>query len=223
MKVQIYSIKTPEDALLCAEEGVDFIGVATGERGRLPAELNFAACRAVFAAIPPGANLWKNAMTIASAADEIIETVRATAPDLVHLCGEIDDYTPAAVGEVRRAIAPVKVLMAIPVRTAADILLAESYAPVSDYFILDTKVAGFAGVGATGQTHDWRISAELVRRVHVPVILAGGLSPENVAEAIRTVMPWGVDSFTHTNIVGAKRKDRARVRAFAAAARAALD
>ena len=58
---------------------------------------------------------------------------------------------------------------------------------------------------------------------HIPVILAGGLMPENVAEAVRVVKPWGVDSFTHTNIPGTKRKDPERVKAFVEAAKAALN
>ena len=56
------------------------------------------------------------------------------------------------------------------------------------------------------------------------MILAGGLSPENVAESIRIVQPWGVDSFTHTNlrtVDGRVEKDISRVRAFVDAARAA--
>jgi phosphoribosylanthranilate isomerase len=55
------------------------------------------------------------------------------------------------------------------------------------------------------------------------VILAGGLSADNVADAIATVRPWGVDSFTHTDIPGHRgKKDPARVRAFVAAARRAF-
>jgi phosphoribosylanthranilate isomerase len=79
---------------------------------------------------------------------------------------------------------------------------------------------------ASGQTHDWTISRRIVEESAIPVILAGGLSPDNVAEAIRAVRPWGVDSLTHTNQPlpgGGFRKDRERVRRFVAAARGALD
>ncbi len=221
MKVQIYSMKSPDDARLCAEEGVNFIGVATGNRRRLPAELDFAACRAVFAALPAGANVMRNAMTLASDVSEVIETVQAVQPGILHLSGDIEELTPERVGEIRKAISPVKVLLAIPVNGPEAIGLALAFQPVSDLYILDTKVSGFAGVGATGAVHDWRVSAELVKRVNVPVILAGGLSADNVGDAIRLVRPWGVDSFTHTNIPGTKRKDRERVRAFVSAANAA--
>jgi len=221
MKVQIYSLKSPDDARLCAEEGANFIGVATGNRGRLPSELSFADCRAIFAALPPEANVMRNAMTLASDVEEVAETVRAVQPDVLHLSGDIEELTPERVAEIRRAISPVKLLLAIPVNGPEAVALARAFQPVSDMYILDTKVKSAPGVGATGVVHDWRVSAEIVRRVNVPVTLAGGLSAENVAEAIRVVRPWCVDSFTHTNIPGGKRKDRARVRAFAQNANAA--
>jgi phosphoribosylanthranilate isomerase len=69
----------------------------------------------------------------------------------------------------------------------------------------------------SGETHDWNISREIVRQIKIPVILAGGLSPENVAEAISHVQPWGVDSLTHTNQLlpdGSFRKDIDRVGKF---------
>ena len=96
-----------------------------------------------------------------------------------------------------------------------------AYHRACDNFILDTDAPEYTGIGATGAVHDWAISAEIVRRVNVPVVLAGGLHPDNVAAAIRAVRPWAVDSFTHTNFPGTKRKDPERVRAFVAAARSA--
>jgi phosphoribosylanthranilate isomerase len=60
----------------------------------------------------------------------------------------------------------------------------------------------------------------VVERSRIPVILAGGLSADNVADAIAAVRPWGVDSFTHTDVPGIRgKKDPARVRSFIAAAR----
>jgi phosphoribosylanthranilate isomerase len=76
------------------------------------------------------------------------------------------------------------------------------------------------GVGATGRTHDWSISRQIVEQFGVPVILAGGLSPENVAESIQQVRPWAVDSNTATNNPGDPvKKDMRRVAAFVAAVR----
>ena len=71
-------------------------------------------------------------------------------------------------------------------------------------------------------THDWRVSARLVHKVKIPVILAGGHSPVNVAEAIRTVRPWGVDSFSLTNQLHSVVKDKQKVFAFVENAKSAL-
>ncbi|NIP69005.1 MAG: phosphoribosylanthranilate isomerase, partial [Planctomycetales bacterium] len=78
MKVQIYAHKTPEDAAMSVAAGVDFIGVTTGEQGRLKDEVNFAACREIFAAVP--AEIMKVALTVAWDLAEIIETVQAVQP-----------------------------------------------------------------------------------------------------------------------------------------------
>jgi phosphoribosylanthranilate isomerase len=83
------------------------------------------------------------------------------------------------------------------------------------------QAPGIAGIGASGETHDWNISREIVRQVRVPVVLAGGLSPENVAQAVSVVQPWGVDSLTHTSRPlpgGGFCKDLERVRQFVRAA-----
>ena len=56
------------------------------------------------------------------------------------------------------------------------------------------------GIGASGQTHDWNIDAEIVKSVNAKVIEAGGLGPDNVADAIKKIRPYGVDSLTKTSI-----------------------
>lgn len=107
--------------------------------------------------------------------------------------------------------------------------MADWFAPASDYFLTDTllgdwdapafsgePVAGYVGI--TGETCDWDLAAALVARSAVPVILAGGISPENVREGILKVRPAGVDSCTGTNArdPGGRpvrfRKDREKVR-----------
>jgi len=222
MKVQIYSHKSAEDAAMSVASGVDFIGTSTGEKGRLAAEVDFATCREIFGAIPKEAGAMKVALTVAWELDEIIETVQAVNPDIIHLSGDIADLPVEQVAVLRKIISPVKIMQAIPVGGPEAVKLALEYQPVSDYLILDTDLSGFPGIGATGATHDWAVSAEIVSRVNIPIILAGGLSPDNVAEAIRHVKPWCVDSFSHTNLPGSKQKDPERVKAFVEAAKSAL-
>lgn len=113
-------------------------------------------------------------------------------------------------------------------------VLTRLFAPVSDYFLTDTLLMGPNGemeqpvngfVGITGITCDWDIAAKLIRISPVPVILAGGLSPENVYAGIGSVRPAGVDSCTLTNAVDKSgrpirfTKDVEKVRRFVAEAR----
>jgi phosphoribosylanthranilate isomerase len=83
---------------------------------------------------------------------------------------------------------------------------------VADCLILDSVHPVTGRLGATGLVHDWSISREIVERSSLPVILAGGLTPANVAEAIDAVRPWGVDVHTGVEIDG--RFSRELVSAF---------
>lgn len=219
MKIQIYSHKSPEDALSSADLGVDFIGVAVGERGRLQAEVSFSRCRSIFSAIPSGSHATRVALTVASDLDEIVETIRLVCPDVIHLSGDIHRMSLRKVADLRAAAHNTRIMQAIPVTDETSIALALAYQQVSDYIILDTDVDSLTGIGATGSCHDWSVSRKIVRAVNVPIILAGGLSSLNVGDAISTVRPWCVDSFTHTNKPNSRSKDAARVQSFIKAAR----
>ncbi len=83
-------------------------------------------------------------------------------------------------------------------------------AEVADALLVDSQEGG--KLGGTGAVHDWNLSADLVEAVGAPVILAGGLSPENVAEAIRAVGPYAVDVSTGVETEGIK--DPAKIAAF---------
>ena len=85
--------------------------------------------------------------------------------------------------------------------------------PFVDAFVTDTFDPKTGASGATGKTHDWRVSRRLVELAKRPVILAGGLTPENVKRAILEVRPDGVDS--HTGVEDSTgRKSREKVRKF---------
>ena len=86
-----------------------------------------------------------------------------------------------------------------------------------DGFLTDTYVPGTGAAGAIGRTHDWALSRRLVELSPRPLILAGGLTPANVREAVAVVQPAGVDA--HTGVEDASgRKDRAKLLAFVAEA-----
>jgi phosphoribosylanthranilate isomerase len=216
-------MQTPDEACAVARLGVDHIGITPADRG-LPGEVDFATARAICDAA--GDSAVKVALSVEMDLDAIEGMVRAVRPDVLHLCGLAGGVPPGAVRDLRERLPGVTIMQAISVAGPDAIETALVYQDVADYLILDTQAPGIAGIGASGVTHDWAISREIVRRVQIPVILAGGLSPENVGAAIRAVRPWGVDSLTHTNrsLPGGRfRKDLERVGQFVRAAREAAE
>lgn len=221
MIVQIYTVQSPEEGIALAECGVDHIGITPAEHG-LPGEISNEYAAEIFQAI--GDRAVKVALTVDTDLDKIVEMVKTVQPDILHLCGDLKLVTPQKVVELRRLLPGMKIMQAIPVMDKGALQIAQDYESVADYFILDSYSDQIGGIGAAGFTHDWSISRAIVEHSRIPVILAGGLAPENVEEAIRQVQPWGVDSLTRTNEVlgeGKFRKDLGRVREFVMNAKAA--
>ncbi|MEX2166344.1 MAG: phosphoribosylanthranilate isomerase [Methyloceanibacter sp.] len=148
-------------------------------------------------------------ITYLNQAADIVSLCRKLHVDMVQMHGDI------SLGELKRLRAEqpgwriVKSLVVTGDNTGALIGDIERFAPWVDAFITDTYDPATGARGATGKTHDWGVSRRLVEASPKPVILAGGLNPNNVHEAICTVRPAGVD--VHTGIEGddgRKRRDR---------------
>jgi phosphoribosylanthranilate isomerase len=161
----------------------------------------------------------------------VLITYLDRAAELADLCGRLGvavvqvhgDIAPAELARLRELAPGLEVIKSLVVGLhdpdALEALVAQ-LSPWVDAFITDTWDPATGASGATGRTHDWSVSRRLVACSPRPVILAGGLTAENVAEAIRFVRPAGVDS--HTGVEDATgRKDRDKVARFVAAARAA--
>ena len=110
---------------------------------------------------------------------------------------------------VRASLAPTKTMLTVPIHGPDAVRMAQRLSDLADYLLLDTAHPMTGVVGATGLMHDWTVSAAVVATTSVPVILAGGLGPDNVQEAINRVRPSGVDSETRTS-----RKDLRKVAEF---------
>jgi phosphoribosylanthranilate isomerase len=215
MVIQIYSLTSVADAVATAEAGAHLIGVVVAEAGVVAEGIDADRAREVLAAIRPRAR--GVALSLSDDRDEICAMVDSVRPDIVHVVAR--EIEPEDCVWIRQRVAPVQLLRAIAVRAGETIREADTHQDCVDYLMLDSGAKGPPFVGATGETHEWSISRNVVERSRVPVILAGGLSAENVAAAIAQVRPWGVDSFTHTDIPGQRgKKDIARVKAFIAAA-----
>jgi phosphoribosylanthranilate isomerase len=135
--------------------------------------------------------------------DEVTDLVDAIGLTMVQLHG---DEGPAYCGEVARRTGA-KVMKAAQVRSRADVRALEAFH--TDFHLLDAHLPGLRG--GTGETFDW----ELVRERHskVPLVLSGGLTPDNVAEAILATRPFAVDTASGTE-ASPGIKDPAKVTAF---------
>lgn len=218
MLIQIYAFTQISEALQAAELGVDHIGFVAGDYSLVYGELSFAQAHQMAASLPKTAR--SLALTMATDVDEILRMAEAVQPNIVHISSDPEEVGLEAMDRLRNRLSPqVKLMKAIPVGGEDSLRLALDYSPLSDFLLLDTKVTGMPGVGATGRVHDWKISRRIVESVPIPVILAGGLTPENVGQAITEVNPAGVDSNTATNLPGDPvNKDLHRIQAFVAAA-----
>lgn len=118
-----------------------------------------------------------------------VEAVRPSALQIV-------DRVPAAVRRgLRRAFPWLRLVQVVHVEDEAAVEEARAAAEAADALLLDSgrPTAALKELGGTGRTHDWRIARTIVETVTLPVFLAGGLRPSNVAAAIRAVRPFAVD------------------------------
>ena len=220
--VQIYSLTTPADIEACAAAGVDHIGVAAGDQD-VPAAVSTERAQELFELWPNGPGTRTAALSVHTDPKMVVEYSSALAPDILHVCSDTCALDPEMTETIRRQLpAGTDLMKSIEVTGPESVGIAESFAAVSDWLLLDTATSEVQGVGASGRIHDWSVSRKIVEAVEVPVILAGGLGPDNVAEAIETVRPAGVDSYTHTS-VSELRKDPEMVQTFVEHARAAAE
>jgi len=90
-------------------------------------------------------------------------------------------------------------MRSVPVIGEDSIDIASSYEGIADFLLLDSHREADRQIGALGVTRDWSIGRRIVEHVRTPVILAGGLGPDNVADSVHAVRPAGVDSKTKTD------------------------
>lgn len=216
--IQVAGVIDGEEAAMLLEEGVDWLGFPF----RLPVhkeDLSEEDAAAIIGSLPASAR--GVLITYLREAHRILELCERLGTTTVQLHGELPEDEVAALKTSRPGIYVVKSLV---VRGDNRGVLREQmnrFAPHVDAFITDTYDPQTGACGATGRTHDWNISREIVENAGRPVMLAGGLHPANVRDAILRVGPAGVD--VHTGVEGPDgRKERGLVQQFVAEAREAF-
>ncbi len=216
--VQAAGVRSLDEARMLRAAGVDMVGFPLRLDVHAP-DIGEAEAREIVAALSlgPAACL----ITYLTEARTILELARFLGAAWVQLHAPVP---PAELAGLRRAAPEIGVIKSLVVRGGnLDALLAEGAAasPFVDAFITDTFDPATGASGATGRTHDWAVSAALARVLPRPLLLAGGLTPDNVAAAVARVRPCGVDA--HTGLEDAAgNKDPDRIRAFVRRAKAAL-
>jgi phosphoribosylanthranilate isomerase len=121
---------------------------------------------------------------------DVISAANTAKVSTIQLHGET---TPKEAEEIKCQLPYVKIYKAIHVFDDQAVEDAQRCRGFADGIILDTAIKETGQVGGTGRKHDWKVSRKIVETVSLPVILAGGLNPQNVIEAIETVRPFAVD------------------------------
>jgi phosphoribosylanthranilate isomerase len=214
--VQVYGITTTEDAAEVDRLRPDSVGVVLDEGVPTWDSVDADTARAIVTALP---HVRVVALSLSTEPDRILATFKTIGPDIVHLA-RADAIDDATLQRIRAKIEPAQLMLTVPVEGPDAIDVARRLSEVGDCLLLDTKHPDTGVVGASGHTHDWSVSADIVNTLDIPVVLAGGLGPENVRDAISAVRPFGVDSETRTSLESdRRRKDMAKVESFISLAR----
>ena len=218
--VQIYEVQTPSEAENLMAMGVDHIGsvVVSRKAWKVPSirdTVNLVQGKGGRSSLIP---LFDDLETICFMLDYYH-------PDIVHFCEAIAlENGPGALCKkllllqknIKKRFPEIQIMRSIPIpqpqvpNQGETLELMRMFEAVSDYFLTDTLVVKPLGsifdvqpvkgfVGITGKTCNWDVATQLVQSSHIPVILAGGITPDNVFNGIMKVMPAGVDSCTGTN------------------------
>jgi phosphoribosylanthranilate isomerase len=247
MIIQIYEIQTLPEAEKVLELGADHIGsvLTSSESWKQPELLE-----TIKHVLASGAR--SSLIPLFDDMDIISSAIDYYQPDIVHFCHSIfdgsDQWEPlcgrllSMQATIKHRFPQISIMRSIPIAPPGAghsfpvMELARHLEPLSDYFLTDTLLTAGSSVGnqpetgyvgITGSTCDWNTAAALVSQSSIPVIAAGGLSPENVSEAIRVIRPAGVDSCSLTNAEDESgrpirfRKDTGKVARFVAEARRA--
>ncbi len=207
-RIKFCGITTLEDAQHAATLGAWAVGLIFWPRSPRRCELDVAA--EIGAALKRRVEV--AGVFVNPTLPELAETADAAGLTLIQLHG---DEGPVFCAEAARRTG-CKVIKAARVRSGADIQALSAYH--TDFHLLDSHVAGLPG--GTGETFAWELAR--AHRGHPPLILSGGLTPENVAEAITAVRPFAVDVASGVES-RAGVKDQARMAAFATAVAGTVD
>lgn len=188
-RMKICCIASEAEAQLAVSYGADALGLVT-DMPSGPGIVSDETTRAIAANAPPTIDTFL--LTSRTTAADIADHVRYCRTTTVQIVQHIE---PAELEQLRRLLPATRLVQVIHVEDEQALDLIPVYTNHIHAFLLDSGRPSLAvpELGGTGRTHDWAISAAFVERSTKPVFLAGGLDPNNVAQAITQVQPFGLD------------------------------
>jgi phosphoribosylanthranilate isomerase len=189
VRVKICCIASIAEAWLAIDHGASAVGLVSAMPsgpGPIPEDL----IAEIAATVPPGVSSFL--LTCQQDAAAIIDQQRRLRVNTIQIC---DRLPPGSYARLREELPGVSLVQVIHVTGEEAVAEAIAIAPEVDAILLDSGNQSLAikELGGTGRTHDWRLSRAIREAIDVPLFLAGGLKPENVAQAIEEVEPFGVD------------------------------
>jgi len=201
-RTKICGLTTVDDVAAAVNAGADAVGFVVDVPVDTPREISAARAASLVAEVPP--LVTTVLVTMPSSPRDAIDLARRVGADAVQVHNDMTDGDLAYLASKVDA----RVIKTVSAARPTD---ARQYDDVADALLVDSTDA--AGAGGTGRTHDWTVTADLARTLSSPVLLAGGLTPENVAEVVETVGPYAVDVATGVEASGG-RKDHDAVARF---------
>ncbi len=201
MRVKICGIKNEDDIKVAIKSGADAVGFLVGQVHPSPDFIVTSTAARLIGLLPP--YITPVIVTHLHDPDEILNMMKKTGARTIQLYGK---NTPDEMKILKDSL-PLNcnIIMAIHIVSGQQEIELDEYYPYISALILDSLNVDKGQVGGTGLTHNWTTSARIVRESKVPVILAGGLSPENVEEAIEIVQPYGVDANSSLRAINGNR------------------
>ncbi len=188
-RVKVCCIASEAEATLAITYGASAIGLVSrmpSGPGAIPDSL----IRDIAETVPPGVATFL--LTCETTAEAIIAQQRFCRTNTLQLVDEVETGVHEA---LRDALPGISLVQVIHVRDEDALREAVEVSEKVDAILLDSGQPTLAikQLGGTGRTHDWAVSRRIRDEVDVPIFLAGGLNPDNVAKAIGQVLPYGVD------------------------------
>lgn len=211
-RIKVCCISSVEEASIAVRAGASALGLVSAMPSG-PGVIGDELIAEIAARVPPGVASFL--LTSATDADAIIRQQRTARVNTLQL---VDAVPIDAYGVLRAELPGIAIVQVIHVRGPESVDEAREVAPHVHAILLDSGNPSLAvkELGGTGRVHDWEVSRRIVEAVDVPVWLAGGLRPDNVAEAVARVRPFGLDICSGVRTDG--RLDAAKLAALVAAA-----